>query len=501
MKIKQNDEWDYADALGHYPLVRRLGHRLLGCHPPYVVGISGSWGAGKTSFLRKLWVYLGAKIEWDGGKVQSLDEACKRQDWFQEEGKEFTDRIRGRTIELVWFNPWQHQFEASPLVALLQEIRQHFSMKRRLFNETGKLTDVALHSTLNSMQEIAKTLQIPLPSAKTVMERGREYEAEHFSTQLSSQAFRDFFEAAIEVVTGKEGLLVIFIDDLDRCEGDVSYRLLEALKLYLNARNCVYVLGIDQTHLENSIARTLSGEKETWRYRPLARDYLNKMFQATFLLPVPRDAVGYIEKLLDRDDGNFRDSLANLFGIVTGPTSQFVSPAWDQLVQTLDRNLPHNPRKLKCFVASWKTYLDVLDPPALSALKLDWRLTLILQYFAQFEEPLYRRVEQFPDFYNQHILPFCQGRQTKPHPLFDGLEIPSDDPSGSADGTGANESGSLGSGSGTLLGGATSSDASGSPTIPEPRFFWVSRLVNDLARTQVTIDQDAIRRHLPQAKG
>ena len=72
MKIRKNDEWDYFDALGHNLLVRQLGRRLLICEPPYVIGVGGSWGAGKTSFLRKLWAYLGGAIEWEDGKKQEL---------------------------------------------------------------------------------------------------------------------------------------------------------------------------------------------------------------------------------------------------------------------------------------------------------------------------------------------------------------------------------------------------------------------------------------------
>jgi hypothetical protein len=453
------------------------------------LGVCGSWGSGKTSFLKKLWAYLGGEVEWQDGKLKTIDQAGERSSWFQENQEDFTAYTGGKKIELVWFNPWQHQFESSPLVALLGEIRQSFTIKRRLFNKAGKMTDVAIHATLNSMTEIAKDLKLPLPSARTVMERGREYEAEHFSADLGSQRFRDFFEAAIEIVTGKNGLLVIFIDDLDRCEGDVSYRLLEALKLYLNAKNCIYVLGIDQQHLESSIARALSGEKETWRFRPLARDYLSKMFQTTFLLPVPRHTVALVDLLLDRDDGVFQKSLRDLFGLRIDKRDFGVGD-WPTIVQTLDLNLPHNPRKLKSFIASWKTYLDVMPVPT-SGDKLDWRLTLILQYLAQFEEPLYRRVEQFPNFYNQYLLPFCQRQGLNPHPLFDGLEIPTDDP---ALATG-DEPGVLGNPPPEV----SLEEKINEQPLPEPRFFWISRLINEIAREQKTIEPGVLRRHLPQA--
>lgn len=487
MKIRKNDEWDYFDALGHNLLVRQLGRRLLNCDPPYVIGVGGSWGAGKTSFLRKLWAYLGGAIEWDDGKVKSIDAAGSRQQWFNESARDYKDFAGGKNLELVWFNPWQHQFESSPLVALLNEIRQHFSIKRKLFNEVGKLADVTIHATLNSMTEAAKDLKLPVPTAKAIVERGREYEGETLSTALGSQRFREFFEYAItKAIDKKNGLMVIFIDDLDRCEGEVSYRLLEALKLYLNAKNCIYVLGIDQQHLEIAIAKALSQEKDTWKFRPIARDYLGKMFQTIFPLPMTRDTGNYIDLLLDRDDGLFRQNLQNLFGL---NISDFKTDDWPKLVKTLDRNLPHNPRKLKSFVASWKTYIDVLAKPT-NGDHLDWRLTVVLQYLAQFEEPLYRRIEQFPTFYSDYLLSFCEKKPGDPHSLFKGMELPSEEP---------NPLGSQPTAETGDLSAPLSTPVDVSKLEPEPRFFWISRLINEIGMQQKEIKPEVIRRHMPEA--
>jgi len=497
VKIKRNDEWDYADALGHNTLVRRIGHRLLACHPPYVVGIGGSWGSGKTSFLHKLWAYLGGDVDLGNGKVQSLDKAKARDDWFKEDPTEFSDRTVGREVKLVWFSPWQHQFESTPLVALLNEIRGSLSLSKKALSKMGKAGQIAAYSLFNSLPKLGMEIgttglkvkaESQLPTAKSIGELNYAYEAGHFSAALTSQRFRDCFEAAIEGVVGKDGLLVIFIDDLDRCEGEVAYRLLEALKLYLNAKNCVYVLGIDQQHLEISIARALSGEKETWPHRSLARDYLSKMFQTTFLLPVPRNANKYIDELLDHDDGSFHDRLRELFGF---RVKDFTNDDWPTLVRALNRNLPHNPRKLKSFIASWKIYLDMLPAPVDKEGKLNWRLTLILQYMAQFEEPLYRRVEQFPNFYNQHLLPFCQQKLNKPHPLFDRLELPDGEPGVQADASSVGEEEESGAfpvpstPERRTTNDNSTRDEDGTKPQPEPRFFWISRLINELATEQI----------------
>ncbi len=490
----KNDEPVYEDALGYYAKVKNVGHRILDCSPPYVIGVCGSWGAGKTSFLKMLWAYLGGDVEQSDGKMRKISEP-EHWDWFKETHTDF-DRFRGdptgkkRDIELIWFNPWQHQFESSPLVALLNEIRQHFTVTRKLFNHAGKLADVTTHSLLNSMGEIAKNLKLPLPTAKTVMERGREYEDENFLTALGSQRFRDFFENAIRSITRGKGLLVIFIDDLDRCEGEISYRLLESLKLYLNARNCVYVLGIDQQHLENSIAKALSGEKETWRYRPLARDYLSKMFQSVFHLPVPRATHQYIEQMLDFQDEAFNIRLTQLFGFQEGDRKR--------LVEALNNNLPRNPRKIKSFIASWKLFLDAL--PALPNLqRLDWRLTLVLQYLAQFEEPLFRKIEQSPAFYSDELVKFCQ-LGFSPHPLFDGLELPYGTQHLSSE---SDKSGSLGSAALSAGLPAVEPSKKDEPKrLPEPRIFWISQIINELAKEFGTkLKDELIMFHLLQSGG
>ncbi len=424
-----NDEPIVVDHLGHHPLARRVGHRILKCDPPYVVGICGSWGAGKTSFLRKLWAYLGGTFPLPDADMFALTEEEKesekleelREKWFGEIRPDFRKHCQDkngkeRQLELIWFNPWQHQFEPSPLVALLNEIRQHFTTRHQLLNAAGKLGHVALHATLKAIGEAAKGLKLPLPTVQGFSESRREYEADNFSAPLTSQKFRDLFETAINEITDDKGLLVIFIDDLDRCEGDVAYRLLEALKLYLNAKNCVYVLGLDQQQLEQAIAKAFSGDKEDRaRFRPMARDYLSKMFQGIFLLPVPRDAKQYIRLLLDFDeDRDFTAQLKQLFG--------FVEDDREELVTKLDENLPHNPRKIKSFISSWKLYLDALPEETKG---LDWRLTVILHYLAQFEEPLFRRVEQAPAFYNEEIVQFCRsGISVNNSWMFDGLRRP-----------------------------------------------------------------------------
>ena len=406
-----NDEPTLVDHLDHCSIAKHIGDMIRSCHPPYVIGICGTWGSGKTSFLKKLRAYLGGPWEIPEDTAAQVE----IRSWVQNNLPANSEYV----FETVWFNPWQHQFEQSPLVALLHEIRLHFTRLDKFKEGAGKIGDVVVYSMVNTLSNLAKDI---IPSADSIMKRGREYEAEHLMTPLSSQNFRSFFEDAIETIIkslgGTKGRLVIFIDDLDRCEGEVAYRLLEALKLYLNAHNCVFVLGIDQEHLEGTIARVLSKSDDSHSCRPLARNYLNKMFQNLLLLPVPKNTQDFVTASVNfNHEADLVQLLETKFGL---PLAK-----WPDLITALDQNLPHNPRKIKSFVSAWKLYLKMLAKQNPFENSFDWRVTIILNYLGQFEEPIFRKIEQEPAFYVEHLERFCTLDATYQLDfLFHDLEIP-----------------------------------------------------------------------------
>jgi hypothetical protein len=94
-------------------------------------GIHGDWGAGKTSFLHQLQLYLTGE--------------CPQQ------SREAVDQIQGAGqpvghhaahVTVVWFEAWRYQQEQAPIVALLQEIRTQLPWYSKALSETRKLGEV-----------------------------------------------------------------------------------------------------------------------------------------------------------------------------------------------------------------------------------------------------------------------------------------------------------------------------------------------------------------------
>ena len=103
---------------------------------------------------------------------------------------------------------------------------------------------------------------------------------------------------------------MVFIDDVDRCESEAAYRLLEGLKIYLTLDNCVFVLGMNQKAIEEAIAQRMKvepGNSPTMR----AAAYMEKLCQNVWRLPTVHQPSQVLHGLLQRtvDSPSVRDRI------------------------------------------------------------------------------------------------------------------------------------------------------------------------------------------------
>ena len=289
-----NDEPTLRDILDRESLVEEVSEAIATCTPPQVFGIHGDWGLGKTSFLHRVQWYLTGR--------------CPQQS--EEETRKADQSAKGKykkRVQAVWFDAWRYQHEEVPVVALLQEMRAQLSWGHQISGATARKLEISVRGALFSMEELTKKIGFQ-PSK--FRDASREWEAKNQAVSLPSHTLREHLREAIGQLLPKEKKdfppprLAVFIDDIDRCEPDVAYRLLEGLKIYLTLDNCVFILGMNQKAVEDAIGSRMGVATDNPKSRAAA--YMEKLCQNVWQLPTIRDPGEVLHSLLEqtvKDEG------------------------------------------------------------------------------------------------------------------------------------------------------------------------------------------------------
>ncbi|MEE8574189.1 MAG: P-loop NTPase fold protein [Thermodesulfobacteriota bacterium] len=251
--IIRNDEAATEDTLDRNKYAEVMAELATTCETPFVVGMYGGWGVGKTSLM----------------------DLIKKE-------------LNPEETRVVWFESWQHQHDENIALSLLHTMVDQLELgkeaKKLLMVVAGSLGSILLKATTNI-------------SADEINEIGKRYEEERFQAREAQMRMRDHFRDLIKKAQGKgkkKKRIVFFIDDLDRCSPKSSFALLESLKLYLNIPECVYFVGADRPALEKSIAHHYKDREMD------EADYMDKIVQLPFNIPpiAPDSIRGFIKPLL-----------------------------------------------------------------------------------------------------------------------------------------------------------------------------------------------------------
>lgn len=178
--------------------------------------------------------------------------------------------------------------------------------------------------------------------------------------------------------------MVIFIDDLDRCNPEMAYRLLEGLKIYLNLKNCVFVLAMNQQVITDAIAQAMKKDEPDARVKLRAEAYLEKLCANIWRLPPPPKPHHFFTALLSDADATPKNAVDKV------------------IAQGLRGFLPPNPRRLKALANLYNRLWARAKVSSLVITDEDSALrVLIVAYVYQFHSELFQRWRHDPLFFEE----------------------------------------------------------------------------------------------------
>jgi len=226
------------DPLGFDDFVNSLVDIILNSKEatPFTIGLLGGWGTGKTTMMKRIQKTL-------------------------EKEKCLT----------VWFNPWKYTEK--------EEVQR--GLIKTIFDKIPK-------NVLNNMKRNWKKITIiGMDNFLQWLRVGRVVSEIKGIFELDTR-FINEFETIMENMIGellkeeKKVLLVIFIDDLDRCRPECAIKIFEAIKLYLCIPNCVFIVGFDRDVIDKGIEVIYGKDSKV-----SGTEYIKKIVQLPFGVPKP----------------------------------------------------------------------------------------------------------------------------------------------------------------------------------------------------------------------
>ncbi|MEU4844970.1 P-loop NTPase fold protein [Streptomyces gilvosporeus] len=313
-----------ADLLGTGRAARQLAGLLVASRDstPFTLAVDAGWGMGKSSLMRLVDAELSGHPE----------------------------------VHTVWYNAWTST-GADALEGLIKSVLMRLD-RRVLRRGVQRVTE--RRALIRAVRAVTTVAAGPLGVAGLVDELWRSLSVNSQARNAMGAAIGDLVREWSETAAFRpRRLLVVFIDDLDRCSEETVLAVCEALKVYLDVPGLAFVVGCDRSALGPSgLLRDLS---------PAASAFMEKIFQTSYRVPAA-------------DTQGVKDYIrwcARTAG---------VAPLLDDaLVDLLAQRSDRNPRRIKRLVNGF-----VLE----ATLNPVWRdfgpgaviRTLLLQYF-------------YPDFY------------------------------------------------------------------------------------------------------
>lgn len=221
----------------------------------FVLAINNKWGTGKTTFI-KMW----------------------------------QQQLKNSEYKTLYFNAWENDFESSPLIALMGELKTLIpgTKGKAKFKALTKNAGVLAKNILPTIAGAIASKYINVGDLAELIKNATEAGVEIFKDEIEKYSTKkngliEFRKNLTEFITelNTDKPIVFIIDELDRCRPNYAVEVLENIKHFFNVSNIVFVLSIDKEQLSHAIRGVYGSENLD------ATEYLRRFIDIEYQLPEP----------------------------------------------------------------------------------------------------------------------------------------------------------------------------------------------------------------------
>lgn len=246
------------DYLGRFQFSQRLLDRISEVDCPTTIGLYGGWGVGKTSILNMV-IELNEQQNIpivEKPIIEYIDV------WPYEVSGDIAIPVLVKTRKLIGPTPPANYSKSwRRILGVLVQAGVDIALRRALDLELGDVKNYA-----DNLKDISPD-QMNIRDLETLID----------DIQGAQRAYNDVVQLARK--SNQNRRLVFLIDNLDRCSPENVVRLLESVKNFLYAPNCVWIFAMDSGVIASYIDRKYNGTRMD------GNSYLDKIIPEQFHIP------------------------------------------------------------------------------------------------------------------------------------------------------------------------------------------------------------------------
>ena len=257
------------DAIGRNNEVFNFSKLLSTLEGPYSVAIDSEWGSGKTFFVKQVKMLLDSLNPQSKVDKETSDKILKKFN-LDKELNENSEKVDD-SIYSIYFDAWKNDADDEPIKSLIYDIMLELDFKYNFSNT--KLTDAGIQA-----------LKFLTPVIGGAVETGSKIldsllSEEELKPFIKKKSFEKEIQNFISELPNERGnKLVIFIDELDRCNPAYAVKLLEQIKHYMEDDRIIFVFSVNINQLQHTI-------KHHYGNNFNATKYLDRFFDLQVKLP------------------------------------------------------------------------------------------------------------------------------------------------------------------------------------------------------------------------
>lgn len=245
---------------------------------------------GRKQPAEQLTAYL---YRLSSGAVLAIDAPWgEGKTWF---GKNWAEHLKNDSYKVIYIDAFEQDYIEDPFMLISAEIMEIIDdgvvedFKQSSLNVTKALLPIAVKAlfnvsgrvllgTSNITEEVSAALSESIDESGNLMSEWIKNNLE--SHTQNKMAMRQFKESLADFAQSQDRPVVIFIDELDRCQPTFAVKLIERIKHFFDVPNLVFVLLLNREQLEKAVRGVYGNDTD-------AATYLGKFVNFFFQLPKP----------------------------------------------------------------------------------------------------------------------------------------------------------------------------------------------------------------------